>query len=371
MRSHLRPAPQVLPAALAALALVASAAVSACATGRSAAPGPSAAAPDAGELAGRNDQELFALGTAAAAAGDLARAAAAFDRLADAFPASPQASAAQYQAGLAHRGLEQWDRALGRFQQRAGGPPGPEADDAAFLAAEALDHLARRAEAHALLDRLAARTDLDAAHHVRALVERGVVELETGDTAAAERSLQAALAAWNEAAKSEAIPIYGAAQARFYLGEVARAAFEAAPLQPDADAERVAAQLEQKAKDLLAAQQHYLDAIRSGNSNWGVAAGARIGELYQTFYAQLVAAPVPPGLGGEEAQLYRDELHRRLRVLIAKAIEAYQETLTAARHTGTENTFVPRMEEGLARMQQLLRDEDAAEDRARAGQASP
>ncbi len=38
------------------------------------------------DLAGKNDEELFAVGAAAAAAGDQARAAAAFDRLVDLFP---------------------------------------------------------------------------------------------------------------------------------------------------------------------------------------------------------------------------------------------------------------------------------------------
>ncbi|HEX8907965.1 MAG TPA: hypothetical protein VF805_02110, partial [Anaeromyxobacteraceae bacterium] len=53
-------------------------------------PPPAPERPDSA-LAGKNDEELFALGSAAAQAGDDPGAAAAFGRLADGFPSSPRA----------------------------------------------------------------------------------------------------------------------------------------------------------------------------------------------------------------------------------------------------------------------------------------
>src|SRR4051794_9351372 len=60
------------------------------------------------ELAGKNDEELFAPGTAAFGAADFARAATAFSRLADLFPRSRHEPAALFDAGLAYERLEEW-----------------------------------------------------------------------------------------------------------------------------------------------------------------------------------------------------------------------------------------------------------------------
>src|SRR5690606_19926371 len=53
------------------------------------------------ELANLDDEELFALGTSAYAAGDLEKAARCFSRLADVHPESPHRDHALYNAGLA------------------------------------------------------------------------------------------------------------------------------------------------------------------------------------------------------------------------------------------------------------------------------
>jgi tetratricopeptide (TPR) repeat protein len=318
-------------------------------------------APLDAELAGKNDEELFAIGTAAYAAGDHARAAAAFERVADLFPASRHRATALYDAGLAERQLERWDRALERFRQLADGWAGPDADEARFFVAEGLYRTGRHAEARAELEALAARSDLGAAQHVRALVERGVIELEDGELDLAERSLKLGAAAWQLAAERERLDAAQAAKAQFYLGEVGRARFQAVRLDPAGDEAGLAARLEEKAQLLLSAQGHYLRAVRAGDGGWAVAAGARVGELYEELHAHLVEAPLPAGLDEEAATAYREALRERVRVLVAKAVVAYEETLSAARRAGVDNAFVPRAEEALRRLRKILA-EDAGRD---------
>ncbi len=144
-------------AALAAAALAL--ALSACASARRAAPPGMAGALDAApaadlppavsfppeevkvgaldlELEGKNDAELFAIGTSAYGASDWARAAAAFARLADLYPASPHAAAALYDAGLAYERTEEWRLALERFRTLARKYEGPDAIEATFRVAE-------------------------------------------------------------------------------------------------------------------------------------------------------------------------------------------------------------------------------------------
>ena len=341
-------------------------ALAACATGR----GPSAppppeeirfepalveATPLGVELAGKNDEELFAVGTAAFAAGDFRRAAAAFGRLADLFPESRHHPAALYDAGLAHQRQGEWRLALERFRALERGYVGPDADEASFRAAECLWHLGDLADARAVLDGLAGREDLEPLDRIRALTWRGVVELDQGEAEGAERSLRLALHAWNQRDDRERLDDYFPAQAQYYLGEVYRRHFQAVRLDPSRDGEaELDKALELKAELLLSAQGHYLRAIRMGNPDWAVAAGYRIGELYDELHAHLTGAALPPGLDAEAEAAYRAELARKVRVLVTKAIAVYERTLDAAQRARVENVFVDRTQASLDRMKRAL-----------------
>jgi len=334
--------------ALAALVLLA------CAHGAVGPPARSAGPIDP-SLAGRNDEELFALGTAAAQAGDDPRAAAAFGRLADDHPASPRAAAALLGAGLAERRLGRLEAALTRFEALSARGAGDASDEGRFLSAECLWRLGRRGDARALLDGLAARGDLAPALHLRAVSERAVLDLEQGEAERARAALLDGLAAFERAGERERLDPRDTAQARFYLGEAERSRFLAAPLDPGrSDADALRGELEAKAELLLAAQESYLAAMRTGHPAYAVAAGARVGELYDDLRRQLVEAPLPPGLDAAGERAYRAELREEVKVLAAKALVAYEETLSAARRAGVENDFVPRAEEALARMRQEL-----------------
>ena len=131
--------------------------------------------------------------------------------------------AALYDAGLALRQLGEWSAALERFRELAERHVGPDADEARFLVAECHWRLGERAEARRVLDALAGRAGLDAEHHARALVERGVLEAEDGELDVAGRSLEAGAIALG-------IPGAGPppallAKAQFWLGELHRSRF--------------------------------------------------------------------------------------------------------------------------------------------------
>ncbi len=307
------------------------------------------------DLVDKNDEELFAVGSAAFAAGDHRRAAAAFARLADLFPSSKHHAAALYDAGLAYERLEEWKPALEHFRALEKGYEGADAVEASFRVAECLYHLRELGQARAELDRLAGRADLGAGDHVRALAQRGIVELEMGDPAAAEKSLRLAVSTWSEVGERERLDDYYPGQAQFFLGEVYRGYFQALKIDPSKDAEqKLGADLEQKAQLLLSAQGHYLRAIRIGNPDWTVAAGYRIGELYDELYTQMIEAPLPAGLDAEEQAAYREELRKRVRVLVQKAIAIYERTLSTAQRAGVTNRFVERTQASLDRMKKEI-----------------
>ncbi len=311
------------------------------------------------ELEGKNDAELFAIGTAAYGAGELARAASAFARLADLFPSSRHEAAALFDAGLAYERQDEWRLALERFRTLERKYEGPDAIEASFRIAECLYHLRELADARAALDGIARREDLPPGDKVRALAQRGIVELEDGKADDAERSLRLALSTFQAASEDERLDDHFASQAQFYLGEVYREWFRALPLDPSkGDEQALRRDLEHKAEMLLSAQGHYLRAIRMGNDRWAVAAGYRIGELYDELRAQLLDAPLPPGFDEEHAQAYRAELRRQLRVLATKAITAYEQTLARATRSGVDDIkFLADAQASLDRLKQALAED--------------
>jgi hypothetical protein len=307
------------------------------------------------ELARKNEAELWAIGEAAASAEDHPRAAAAFGRIADLHPGSPRAAEASLRAGLALQRTSAFAPALARFRAAAAAG-GPGAIEAAFGEAESLYHLGDLAAARAALAAIEGQPGLGAADRVRALAQRGVVELEGGLHAEAERTLGAAVEAARAASERERLPPYFAAQAEFHLGELRREAFRAVRLDPSAgDDEALARDLERKADLLLAAQERYLATIRTGDARWAIAAGLRVGELYEELRDALLAAPPPPGLGAAEEALYREELGARVKVLARKAIQAWEETLAIAARSGASDLrAVPEAEAALERLKALV-----------------
>ena len=302
-----------------------------------------------------NDEELFAAGSSAFAAGDSARAAACFERLVTAFPDSAHRSRARFNAGLSRERMEDWDAARQHFSEIADPLGTGDALDAAFHQAEALYHLDRYPEAGTLLGRIAARTDLPAARRIEAQVQQGICQVDAGDLDEGEKTLRGALASARAAAdRGEPADEYITAQGQFFLGEIYRLHCEAVTFDPDAKADELSRMLEYKAELLLSAQGHYLRAIKIGNGYWATAAGERIGNLYEVLHRQMIDSPTPKELSGEEAEVYRQELRRRIKVLLTKAIGVYETTVATAERIGTGGPFVDRARASLERMKQLL-----------------
>ncbi|MBI5549405.1 MAG: tetratricopeptide repeat protein [Deltaproteobacteria bacterium] len=309
------------------------------------------------ELAQLNDEELFALGTSAFAAADYEKASRCFLRLADNFPASKHHDSAAFNAGLALERLGKWAEALERFRPLMDPAKGSgDALDASFRAAECYYHLDEYLPAVEILSTVAAREDVPAQDRLQAKVHRGICLLESGDLDGAERALRESLTFWGEKKESERLDEYFPGQAQFFLGEIYRVFFERVELDPEQGEDKLGKDLESKCEFLLSAQGHFLRTIRIGDGQWATAAGFRIGALYESLYDAMTLAKVPPGLDEEQAKIYREELHKKVRVLVTKAMTIYERTLAAAERIGAENPFVAKTQESLDRLKQILRE---------------
>lgn len=315
------------------------------------------------ELEKLNDEELYAGGTAAFAAGDFAKAARYLGRLADFFPRSPHRREALYKAGEAHEKIQQWEEAYARFSELSDPYRGLGSSlDAAFRVAETEYHLGRFDDAAELLAVIAARQDVEVSQRLQARIQKGICEVESGKLDVAEATLREALATYQALPDKDEVGEYYPAQAQFFLGEIYRLHYESILLDPAKGADQLARDLEYKAELLLSAQGHYLRAIRMQNGYWATAAGAQIGGLYESLHQHMVEAPAPSELDAEEAVVYRQEVRKKIRVLITKAISVYERTLETAERIGASSPFVEKTRERLQKMKDLLVAEAAMEE---------
>jgi tetratricopeptide (TPR) repeat protein len=307
------------------------------------------------EIAKLNDEELFALGTSSFAAEDYERAVRCYTRLVDAFPSSRHHAAAAFNAGLSLERLSKFADALERFKGLMDPAKGlGDALDAAFRAAECYYHLDDYAPAIVILTTIADREDVPAQDRLQAKVHRGICLLESGDLDGAERQLRDSLNFWASKKDADRLDEYFPGQAQFFLGEIYRIFYERVELDPEQGEDKLGKDLEGKCEMLLSAQGHYLRTIRIGDGQWATAAGFRIGALYESLYDIMVNAKVPPGLDQEQAQIYREELRKKVRILVSKAMGIYERTLAAAERIGAENPFVAKTKESLDRLKQIL-----------------
>ncbi|MHB8879660.1 MAG: tetratricopeptide repeat protein [Myxococcaceae bacterium] len=324
------------------------------------------------ELEKLNAEELFAGGESAFAAQDFRQAARFFGRIADFHPDSIHRRAALYNSGLAHEKLKEWDEARLRFLELSDPHKGTgDSLDAAFRVAETLYHLEQFDDAVTILKVLGDRADLPMNKRVEAQVQKGICELEAGRPDAAEATLRHVAAVYQDLPDKDQVDDYYPAQAQFFMGEIYRVHFEAAQLDPEKGIDQLAKDLEYKSELLLSSQGHYLRSIRIGNGYWATASGSQIGGLYESFYADMINSPAPKELNGEEVEVYRQELRKKIRVLLTKAITIYERTLEAAERIGSSSPFVDKTREKLQKMKELLLADAKADEEESSGGTGP
>lgn len=310
-----------------------------------------------------NDEELFAAGTSSFAAEDFAQAARYFGRLADFHLQSIHRRPALYNAGLALEKLKLWEEAHQRFLELSDPAKGlGDSLDAAFRVAETLYHQARFDEAVVVLKVITARDDLALNKRLEARVQQGICELEAGQPEVAEVTLRKVMTIWQDLPDKDLVDEYFPAQAQFFMGEIYRLHYENVTLDANKTSDQLAKDVEYKAELLLSAQGHYLRAIRIGNGYWATAAGAQIGGLYENLYDHMMHAPAPSELNKEEGEIYIQELRKKIRILITKAITVYERTLEAAERIGASSPFVEKTKESLKRMKDMLLADAKAEE---------
>jgi tetratricopeptide (TPR) repeat protein len=309
----------------------------------------------------RDDTWLFHAASDAERDGDAAAARGYYEELLRAMPESELADAARFNLGLVLEHGGDYAAAAEVYAPIIAKPmPADDAQrtwlDAHFRRAACLAKAGGWAEVSRLFDIVLAVPGLAAADRIEALVGRGIADEERGALAAAEIAFSHVLHLARDLGRDSGLGPF-AAEAAFHWAEIERGKFEGVALAfPNA---LLAERLDEKCERLLTAQRRYLRAMHFGDAHTVAAAGNRIGGMYERLYDDIMALDVPADFDAEQREVYRDEVRRRLRVLVEKAIRVYERTALIGKRADSAAPWVEKSEAALARLRAIVVNEPA------------
>jgi hypothetical protein len=112
--------------------------------------------------------------------------------------------------------------------------------------------------------------------------------------------------------------------------------------------------LDLKATLLLQAQRSYIETIKYGNPAWASAAGFQVGSLYEELYDSFIRAPIPPEIKGEAREVYQEELHKKIRVLLEKSMRWQRENLLMIERLGVNTDWAEKSKLAYTKLLRLL-----------------
>ena len=303
--------------------------------------------------------ELFERGGAALSGKRYDEAVSAYERLLKEFPSETQyTKAALYNLGLAYQGKKDWPTAIAKFQQLADQFAGTsDAKDAQFQIGASYAEMGNWPTSAALFAQILERKDLTADDKIEAMARRGFAQFQLHDYDTAERTFSSVLWFFRSIETEERLQTdFYLGLAKYHLGEIPHEHFRAMPLRlPE---KQMAIDMEEKARLLLVAQRQYIETIKLGNPQWASASGYQIGSLYEEFYDAFMHAPIPPELYGEANQekreVYYEELRKRIRILLEKALKTHEQNLLMLERLGVQNEWRDKSKLAFASLQKML-----------------
>ena len=314
--------------------------------------------PDGTHVEAYDAAELFEQGGKALSDKRFDDAIAAYNRLLKEFQDGRYTRAAIYNAGLAHQGKKDWEGAIARFKTLADGyADSTDAKDGLFQLGATYAEIANWPASVQVYAQVLDRKDLTADDRLEALSRRGFAQFQLKDLDTAERTFRSAVAFFHQIETAERLETdFYLALAMYHLGEVSHERFRAVALRlPE---KQMSADLDEKARLLLASQRQYIDTIKLGNPAWASASGFQIGSLYEELYDAFIHAPVPPELlkpdAREKLDVYYEEVRKKIRVLLEKSVRTHEANLMMMERLGVHNEWRDKSKLAYSKIQQLL-----------------
>jgi len=283
-----------------------------------------------------------------------------FQMIVSTYPDSRYAAHSSYNAGLCLVNLKRWADALAVFKDAERRLKGSaDAWDATFEIAHCLESLERWSEladvSRALFTR--GHKALTVRRRIEARIRWGRAEYRLDRWARAERHFKHALADYR---KNSGMPSLKDTRyvslAQYLVGEIYRSLFSSVRFR--LPVETMKRDLMDKSAFFLKSHSAYLACVRLNHHRWAVAAGYRLGQLYENFYDDMMSAEVPPALDESERKIYFEELKGHIKHLVVQSIDVYERNLSMSDRLGTaDGEWTKKTKSSLERMRDILRTE--------------
>jgi tetratricopeptide (TPR) repeat protein len=281
-----------------------------------------------------------------------------YDSLLQDFPQSAVAEPAEYNLGLLHERREEFEAAANAYFVIVDQAAPAEAErrrtwlDAHYRIAVCFSRLQAWWRAVAMFDEVLEQPWIEPSDRIEADLGRGIAMQEAGEPASAEIAFAAVLRiAREESSRGPFIDNGMVAEAAFRMGEISAERYRAVKLEFPLDV--LTERLELKCQELLNAQHRFLRAIRHGDAHTVAAAGFRIGSLYESLYDTIVGLKVPDELTEAQAELYREEVRKRVNVLVEKALRIYERALVVGQSAPTAKDWNERLRASIERLRDI------------------
>ena len=98
----------------------------------------------------------------------------------------------------------------------------------------------------------------------------------------------------------------------------------------------------EKCKIIVEAQKYYVRSIRAGIVYWTNASIFETSRLYTTLYQEMVSFKIPDDLSGEEVEVYRCELWKKVSGLLTKSRRILKKSLKVAENIKEDNEYLSK-----------------------------
>lgn len=277
-----------------------------------------------------------------------------YGKLLKTFPESSYARPALYNLGLAQVGKANWPAAIESFKTLVEKYPAhPDAKDSLFQLGACYAEQANWPASAEVFARILDRLDLNADDRIEAIARRGFAQFNLGDLDTSEKTFRAALAFKQRIETEERLATdFYLAFSQYHLGQIFHLRFRKAALRlPEAQLDK---DLEEKAHLLLMAQRAYIDTIKFGNPAWASAAGFQVGSLYEELYDSFMNVPIPSELNTQAREVYQEELHKKIRILLEKSMRWQHENLLMVERLGVTTDWAEKSKLAYAKLLRLL-----------------
>lgn len=208
----------------------------------------------------------------------------------------------------------------------------------------------RYADADGVLDEVLARANLTYADRIEAFARKGYGQLELKHYDDAAKALDSAIAEWRHVPHLDE-PYY-IAMAHYYRGEVAHQRFLEQRVRGEDDL--MIADLDAKRALAVQAYDLWKESLGFKHVYWATASGYQMSQIFVELWEATVKAPYPHKLAADARDRYVEDVHRKMREHLEKALEGHRMNVELSKAYGVDTEWSRGSEAQVPKILELL-----------------